>query len=69
MQLDSALRIASRVRLTSFSVKYKTGKQSLFECAESFTKERAEVDMQLCGFLGQYERARIIGMMEAGWSV
>ncbi|PRD28354.1 UNVERIFIED_CONTAM: hypothetical protein NCL1_32619 [Trichonephila clavipes] len=39
MQRDCALRIAGRGHLTSFSVKYKTGKQSLFECAESLTKE------------------------------
>ncbi|PRD28299.1 UNVERIFIED_CONTAM: hypothetical protein NCL1_32776 [Trichonephila clavipes] len=37
-------------------------------------KERAEVDMQLRHFrsqyeqLSQFERGRIIGMMEAGWS-
>ncbi|GFT39024.1 transposable element Tcb2 transposase [Trichonephila clavipes] len=41
MQRDCALRIA--VRGTTFSVEYKTGNQSLFECAESFTKKRAEV--------------------------
>ncbi|GFX45362.1 transposable element Tcb2 transposase [Trichonephila clavipes] len=40
MQHDCALRIASRGRLTSFSVEYKTGNQGLFECAESFTKEK-----------------------------
>ncbi|GFT66579.1 uncharacterized protein TNCV_2737731 [Trichonephila clavipes] len=34
-----ALRIASRGRLTSFSVEYKTDNQSLFECAKSFTKQ------------------------------
>ncbi|GFS58259.1 transposable element Tcb2 transposase [Trichonephila clavipes] len=39
MQSDCALRIAGRGRLTSFSVEYKTGNQSLFECAESFTNE------------------------------
>ncbi|GFW37272.1 uncharacterized protein TNCV_2632561 [Trichonephila clavipes] len=39
MQLDCALRIASRGRLTSFSVEYKAGNQSLFECTGSFTKE------------------------------
>ncbi|GFT85146.1 HTH_Tnp_Tc3_2 domain-containing protein [Trichonephila clavipes] len=39
MQRDCALRIASRGPLTSFSVEYKTGNQSLSECAESFTKE------------------------------
>ncbi|GFU39199.1 transposable element Tcb2 transposase [Trichonephila clavipes] len=38
MQRDCALRIDSRQRLTSLSVEYKTGNQSLFECAESFTK-------------------------------
>ncbi|GFU89002.1 HTH_Tnp_Tc3_2 domain-containing protein [Trichonephila clavipes] len=39
MQCDCAFRIAGRGHLTSFSVEYKTGNQSLFECAESFTKE------------------------------
>ncbi|GFY10506.1 transposable element Tcb2 transposase [Trichonephila clavipes] len=39
MQRDCALRIGGRGRLTSFSVEYKSGNQSLFECAESFTKE------------------------------
>ncbi|GFU82993.1 transposable element Tcb2 transposase [Trichonephila clavipes] len=39
MQCDCALRIAGRWRLTSLSVEYKAGNQSLFECAESFTKE------------------------------
>ncbi|GFV07698.1 HTH_Tnp_Tc3_2 domain-containing protein [Trichonephila clavipes] len=39
MQRDCALRIAGRGRLTSFSVEYETGNQSLFECAESFTME------------------------------
>ncbi|GFW21424.1 hypothetical protein TNCV_1532481 [Trichonephila clavipes] len=32
MQRNCALRIAGRGRLTSFSVEYKTGNQSLFEC-------------------------------------
>ncbi|GFX80814.1 transposable element Tcb2 transposase [Trichonephila clavipes] len=41
MQRDCALRIAGRGRLTSFSVEYKTGNQSLFECAESFTNQFA----------------------------
>ncbi|GFX02688.1 transposable element Tcb1 transposase [Trichonephila clavipes] len=40
MQRDCVIRIACRGRLTSFSVEYKTGKQSLFECAESLTKEQ-----------------------------
>ncbi|GFT49076.1 uncharacterized protein TNCV_3261881 [Trichonephila clavipes] len=39
MQRDCALRIASRRRLTSLFVEYKTGNQSIFECDESFTKE------------------------------
>ncbi|GFV85254.1 HTH_Tnp_Tc3_2 domain-containing protein [Trichonephila clavipes] len=39
MQRDCALRIAGSGRLTPFSVEYKTGNQSLFECAESFAKE------------------------------
>ncbi|GFW67695.1 HTH_Tnp_Tc3_2 domain-containing protein [Trichonephila clavipes] len=39
MQRDCALRIFSRGRLTSFSVEYKTGNQSLFQYVESFTKE------------------------------
>ncbi|GFX31727.1 uncharacterized protein TNCV_170601 [Trichonephila clavipes] len=40
MQGDCALRIDGRGRLTSFSVEYETGNQSLFECAESFTKQK-----------------------------
>ncbi|GFW16963.1 transposable element Tcb2 transposase [Trichonephila clavipes] len=73
MQRDCALSMTSRDCLTSFSVKYKTGKHSLFECGESFTKKRAEVDMPLRRFrrqyeqLSQFERGRIIVMMEAGW--
>ncbi|GFW88886.1 hypothetical protein TNCV_2683201 [Trichonephila clavipes] len=39
MKHDCALRIARRGCLTSFSVKYKTGNQSLFEYDDSFTKE------------------------------
>ncbi|GFS67459.1 hypothetical protein TNCV_1610381 [Trichonephila clavipes] len=39
MQRDCPLRIAGRGHLTSFSVEYKPGNQSLFGCAESFTKE------------------------------
>ncbi|GFY01624.1 transposable element Tcb2 transposase [Trichonephila clavipes] len=72
MQRDCALRIAGRGQLTSFSVEYKIGNQSLFEWAESFT--RAEVDISLCRFrrryeqLSQFERGRINGMMEAKWS-
>ncbi|GFY33311.1 hypothetical protein TNCV_1897651 [Trichonephila clavipes] len=38
MQRDCALRIDGRRRLT-FSVEYKTGNQSLFECADSITKK------------------------------
>ncbi|GFV99844.1 transposable element Tcb2 transposase [Trichonephila clavipes] len=38
MPRDCALRIAGRGRSTSFFMEYKTGNQSLFECAESFTK-------------------------------
>ncbi|GFT94366.1 transposable element Tcb2 transposase [Trichonephila clavipes] len=41
MQRDCSLCIAGRGRLTSSSVEYKTGNQSLFECAESFTKRVA----------------------------
>ncbi|GFT69363.1 uncharacterized protein TNCV_2142771 [Trichonephila clavipes] len=73
MQSDCALRIASRGHLTSFFVEYKTGNQSLFERAESY-KGRAEIDIPLRCFqrqyeqLSQFERGRIIGMMEAGWS-
>ncbi|GFW49608.1 hypothetical protein TNCV_2843891 [Trichonephila clavipes] len=73
MQRDCALRIASRGHLTSFS-EYKTGNQSFFECTESFTKKELGVDMQLHRFrrrykqLSQFERGRLIGMMEAGWS-
>ncbi|GFS93798.1 hypothetical protein TNCV_5052751 [Trichonephila clavipes] len=39
MQRDCALCKAVRGCLTSFSVKYNTGNQSLFECVESFTKK------------------------------
>ncbi|GFX99296.1 transposable element Tcb2 transposase [Trichonephila clavipes] len=39
MQRDCDLRIAGRGRLTSFSVEYKKGNQSFYECAESFTEE------------------------------
>ncbi|GFV15522.1 uncharacterized protein TNCV_4835481 [Trichonephila clavipes] len=46
MQRDCALRIAGRGRLMSFSVEYKTGNQSLFERAESFTKE----ELRYAGF-------------------
>ncbi|GFT21776.1 transposable element Tcb2 transposase [Trichonephila clavipes] len=73
MQRDCALRIAGRGRLMWFSVEYKTGNQSLFECAESLTKI-ADVDIPLRRFRRQYEqlslfeKERIIGMMEAGWS-
>ncbi|GFW29594.1 transposable element Tcb2 transposase [Trichonephila clavipes] len=72
MQRDCALRIADRGRLTSFFVEYKKGNQSLFECTESITK--AEVGMPLHRFRKQYEqlshfeKGRIIGPMEAGWS-
>ncbi|GFW06471.1 uncharacterized protein TNCV_2188051 [Trichonephila clavipes] len=38
MQRDGALRMNGRGRLTSFSMEIKTGNQSLFENAESFTK-------------------------------
>ncbi|GFX60490.1 uncharacterized protein TNCV_1182091 [Trichonephila clavipes] len=71
MQRDCTLHIAGRGHLTSFSVEYKTGNQSLFECAESFTVDAV---MQLRRFrrqyeqLSQFERGRIIGMMEIGWS-
>ncbi|GFW63290.1 hypothetical protein TNCV_3477061 [Trichonephila clavipes] len=75
MQSVCALRIAGRRRLTSFSVEHKTVNQSLFECAESFSKEKGHaVDMPSRCFrrqyeqLSQFERGRIIGMMEAGWS-
>ncbi|GFU24279.1 transposable element Tcb2 transposase, partial [Trichonephila clavipes] len=74
MQRDCVLRIADRVHLTSLSVEYKKCNQSLFECAESFTKGRAEVDRPLRRFrrqyeqLSQFESGRIIGMMQAGWT-
>ncbi|GFT03425.1 uncharacterized protein TNCV_2985871 [Trichonephila clavipes] len=74
MQRDCTLRIAGRGSLESFAVEYKTGIQSLFECAESLTKEDLKIDMPLLGFrrqyeqLSQFERGRIIGMMETGWS-
>ncbi|GFV16114.1 hypothetical protein TNCV_3378781 [Trichonephila clavipes] len=65
MQRDCVLRIDCRGGLTE----YKTRNQSLFEY-----KARAEVDITLRRFRRQYEqlswfeRRRIIGMMEAGWS-
>ncbi|GFS58479.1 uncharacterized protein TNCV_2475671 [Trichonephila clavipes] len=74
MQRDCALRIAGIGRLTSFSLEYKTGNQSLFEWCGIAYKERTEIDMQLRRFRRQYEqlsqleRGRIISMMEAGWS-
>ncbi|GFV40630.1 transposable element Tcb1 transposase [Trichonephila clavipes] len=64
--------MTGRGRLTSFSVEYKTGNQSLLECAESLIKQEL-IDMPLRRFRRQYEqlsqleRGRIIGMMEAGW--
>ncbi|GFU10100.1 hypothetical protein TNCV_3449001 [Trichonephila clavipes] len=73
MQRDCKVRIAGRWRLTSFSVEYKTDNQSLFECAESFTKEEPR-KTSLHRFrrqyeqLSQFERGRINGMMEAGGS-
>ncbi|GFY17697.1 uncharacterized protein TNCV_1074321 [Trichonephila clavipes] len=71
MQHDCALRIAGRGRLASFSVEYKTGDQSLFVL--NHLQKRAEVDMSIRHFqrqyeqLSQFERGRIISMMEAGW--
>ncbi|GFT75730.1 hypothetical protein TNCV_3125301 [Trichonephila clavipes] len=73
MKRDCALRIARKRRLTSFSMEYKTGNQSLFECAEPFTNEEL-VDMPLRCFrrqyeqLSQFDRESIVGIMEAGWS-
>ncbi|GFX46129.1 transposable element Tcb2 transposase [Trichonephila clavipes] len=58
MQTDYALRIAVRGRLTSFSVEYKTGKVEI-----SLRRFRRQYE-----HLSQFERGRIIGMMEAGWS-
>ncbi|GFT06979.1 transposable element Tcb1 transposase [Trichonephila clavipes] len=43
MQRDCALRIDSRERLTSFSVEYKTGNQSLFEGVETSGSERCHL--------------------------
>ncbi|GFT23105.1 uncharacterized protein TNCV_1858501 [Trichonephila clavipes] len=74
MQRGGALRIAGRGRLTSFSVEYKTGNQSLFECVELFTKEELrytcpyavfEDNMNCCR---SFRGGRIIAMLEAGWS-
>ncbi|GFX44493.1 hypothetical protein TNCV_4713191 [Trichonephila clavipes] len=68
IQRDRALRIVGRGRLTSHS------NQSLFECMESFTKEELKVDMSLYRFRRQYEqlsqfnKERILGIMEAGWT-
>ncbi|GFX02534.1 HTH_Tnp_Tc3_2 domain-containing protein [Trichonephila clavipes] len=44
MQRDCALCTAGRGHLTLFSVEYKTGNQSLFECAESFTKSPSQTN-------------------------
>ncbi|GFU56091.1 uncharacterized protein TNCV_3405521 [Trichonephila clavipes] len=74
MQRVCVLRIAGRWSLKSFSVEYKAGNQSLFECKNRLQR-KSEVDMPLHHFrrkyepLSQFERGRIIGMMEAGWSV
>ncbi|GFX43400.1 transposable element Tcb2 transposase [Trichonephila clavipes] len=71
MQRDCTLRIASRGRLTSFSVAYKKGNHSLFECAESFTKQELRKTYHYAVFednMSQFERGRIISMIEAGWS-
>ncbi|GFV34651.1 transposable element Tcb2 transposase [Trichonephila clavipes] len=73
MQRDCALRIAGRGRLMSFSVEYKTGNQPYLSVLNRL-QGRVEVDMPLRRFriqyeqLSQFERGRIIGMMEAGWS-
>ncbi|GFT64157.1 uncharacterized protein TNCV_3784481 [Trichonephila clavipes] len=65
---------AGRGRLTSFSVEYKIGNQSLFECAESFSKKELrltchytvfEDNMSSCRTLRGGESFR---MMEAEWS-
>ncbi|GFU00707.1 transposable element Tcb2 transposase [Trichonephila clavipes] len=45
-----------------FSLEYKTDKQSLFEYM-SLRHFRRQYDQ-----LSQFERGKIIGMMEAGWS-
>ncbi|GFX66175.1 hypothetical protein TNCV_738361 [Trichonephila clavipes] len=44
MQRDCAIRITGRGRLALSSVEYKTGKQSLFECARliSLRKEKTK---------------------------
>ncbi|GFT91640.1 uncharacterized protein TNCV_686681 [Trichonephila clavipes] len=73
MQRDCALHIAGRGHLTSFSVEYETGNQSLFECAESFTKEELRYTCHYAVFENninscQFERGRIISMMETVWS-
>ncbi|GFY14144.1 uncharacterized protein TNCV_3613331 [Trichonephila clavipes] len=71
MQLDCALRIAGGGRLTTFSVEYKTGNQSLFEWTESFTKEELRYTCHYAVFednISSCRSLRIIGMMEAGWS-
>ncbi|GFV74970.1 hypothetical protein TNCV_1042081 [Trichonephila clavipes] len=72
MQRDCAFRIAGKGLLKSFSVEYKTGNQSLFVCAESLAE--VDIPLRLRRFrrqyeqLSQFERERIIGMMEAEWS-
>ncbi|GFV50295.1 transposable element Tcb2 transposase [Trichonephila clavipes] len=75
MQQDCALRITGRGLLTSFLGEYKTGKtKACLSVLNRVYKAKAEVDMPLRRFrrqyeqLSQFERKRIIGMKEAGWS-
>ncbi|GFV93140.1 uncharacterized protein TNCV_2552311 [Trichonephila clavipes] len=58
MQRDCALRIAGRGRLSSFSMKYKTGNQNLFESAESFTMEKLKKTCQYAVFEDNMSRCR-----------
>ncbi|GFW52255.1 transposable element Tcb2 transposase [Trichonephila clavipes] len=72
MQRDCALSITGRGRLTSFSVDYKTGNQSLLSDLNHLQKKsrsrHAITPFLKYKQLSQFEIRRIIGMREAGWS-
>ncbi|GFV74196.1 uncharacterized protein TNCV_2849151 [Trichonephila clavipes] len=68
---DCALRIARRVCLTSLSVEYKAGNQSLFECAESLTKKELRWACNYTVFEDNMSRCRSLkgGESSARWKV
>ncbi|GFT93918.1 transposable element Tcb2 transposase [Trichonephila clavipes] len=68
MQRYCASRISSRGRLTSFSLEYKTGNQSLFECAESLTREELRQISHYANFEENMSNYRSLRVGEAGWS-